>query len=88
MAGSMMGAAEGIGNMAGSAYDKRMGQYNQTGSFGNKGGFQKFVGMDGSQPPQQPQGMMQPGQGQQGMDPQFGSLISMLMGNQQTSRRR
>jgi hypothetical protein len=75
----MTGMAEGIGNMAGSAYDKRMGQANQTGSFGNKGGFQKFMGMDGSQAPQNGQQQMP----QQGMDSQFQSLMQMLMGGQQ-----
>lgn len=74
MAGDMMGMAT---NMA----KKKMENGQETGSYGNEGGYQKYMGM--AQPPTQPQapqGMQQNGAG---MDQQFQSLIQMLMGGQQ-----
>lgn len=77
MASSMTG-------MVSKAMDARAAKAGETGTYGNNGGFQKFMGM--AQPPQQqPQGMMQNGQG---MDQQFGSLLQMLMGGAQPRGRR
>lgn len=77
--------ASNMGGMASKMMDARMANAQNTGSFGNQGGFQKFMGMSGSQAPQQPQGMMQNGPG---MDQQFGSLIQMMMGGAQPRGRR
>lgn len=86
----MAGYGDMIGNVAGKAFDSRMAQGQNTGNFGNQGGYQKFMGMAGSQPPPQSlgqTGMGQP-QGQPGMDQQFGSLMQMLMQSPQNGRRR
>lgn len=81
MMGSAVDMAKGIGgDMGGQMMQGRMDQAKQKGTFGGKG-YQQYMGM--AQPPQ----MGQQGMGQQqGMDPNFQSLMQMLMQGQGNRR--